>query len=71
MNSLLKLGAPDIQDSKQAPPGQAQKRFELARFLSDFHLVAYLGTTGLFAPVRIYPFDKLMGSLMYYFLSTG
>ncbi|KAF7784695.1 hypothetical protein Agabi119p4_860 [Agaricus bisporus var. burnettii] len=47
MSQLLALGAPDIHDSRTAKPGEAHKRMELARWLSDWHLIAFLGTTQL------------------------
>ncbi|KAH7924017.1 polyubiquitin-tagged protein recognition complex, Npl4 component [Leucogyrophana mollusca] len=49
LSSLSQLGAPDIQDSRHAASGDAQKRLELAKWLSDWHLVAFLGTTQLFS----------------------
>jgi nuclear protein localization family protein 4 len=53
MSTLAHLGAPDIQDSQRAKPGEAYKRIELARWLSDWHLIAFLGTTQLFSPVSV------------------
>lgn len=51
MSQLLALGAPDIHDSRTAKPGEAHKRMELARWLSDWHLIAFLGTTQLISEV--------------------
>lgn len=51
--SLASLGAPEIADSKHAKPGEAHKSIELARYLSDWHLVVFLGTTQLFSPVSM------------------
>ncbi|KIY67449.1 polyubiquitin-tagged protein recognition complex, Npl4 component [Cylindrobasidium torrendii FP15055 ss-10] len=45
--ALAGLGAPDIPSSQLLPPGQAHKTFELAKFLSDLHLIAFLQTTQL------------------------
>ncbi|KAI0257339.1 polyubiquitin-tagged protein recognition complex Npl4 component [Lactifluus subvellereus] len=45
MRSLNELGAPDVQVSKRG--GDAHRRLELAKWLSDWHLVAFLGTCGL------------------------
>ncbi|KAJ3980164.1 NPL4 family-domain-containing protein [Lentinula detonsa] len=50
LSQLSVLGAPDIPDSRHRKPGDAQKAFELAKFLSDWHLVAFLDTTQLFPP---------------------
>ncbi|KAK0465250.1 NPL4 family-domain-containing protein [Desarmillaria tabescens] len=50
LSTLHSLGAPDISDSKHLQPGRAHKTFELAKWLSDWHLVAFLGTTQLFSP---------------------
>jgi nuclear protein localization family protein 4 len=44
---LADLGAHDID--KESDP---QRRADLIRLLSDWHLVAFLGTTQLFSPVR-------------------
>ncbi|KAH7914485.1 NPL4 family-domain-containing protein [Hygrophoropsis aurantiaca] len=49
LGSLSQLGAPDTHDSRHAVPGDAHKRLELAKWLSDWHLVAFLGTTQLFS----------------------
>lgn len=51
MSALADLDAPNIQDSRSAKPGEAHKRTALAQFLSDWHLVVFLGTTQLFSPV--------------------
>ncbi|KAF7306588.1 MPN domain-containing protein [Mycena indigotica] len=50
MNNLANLDAPNIHDSRTARPGEAHKRRELATWLSDWHLVAFLDTTQLFSP---------------------
>ena len=51
MATLVSLDAPNIQDSHHTKPGEGHKRVELAKWLSDWHLVAFLGTTQLFSPV--------------------
>jgi nuclear protein localization protein 4 homolog len=52
MRSLNELGAPDVQPSQQgASAGDAHRRIELAKWLSDWHLVAFLGTCGLLSEV--------------------
>lgn len=51
MSTLASLDAPNIQDSRTAKPGEAHKRAELAKWLSDLHLVTFLGTTQLFSIV--------------------
>jgi nuclear protein localization family protein 4 len=52
MSQLLQLEAPDIHESRTAKPGEAHKRIELAKWLSDWHLIAFLGTTHLISDVR-------------------
>jgi len=48
MRSLNELGAPDVQPSRQSSgDGDAHRRLELAKWLSDWHLVAFLGACGL------------------------
>ncbi|KAF9452572.1 polyubiquitin-tagged protein recognition complex, Npl4 component [Macrolepiota fuliginosa MF-IS2] len=47
MSQLLKLDAPNIHDSRTSKPGEAHKRIELAKWLSDWHLITFLGTTQL------------------------
>jgi nuclear protein localization family protein 4 len=52
MRSLNELGAPDVQPSQQgASAGDAHRRIELAKWLSDWHLVAFLGACGLLSEV--------------------
>jgi len=48
MRSLNELGAPDIPTSGG---GDAHRRLELAKWLSDWHLVTFLGTCGLLSEV--------------------
>jgi len=45
MAQLSKLDAPSIR------PGEAYKKIELARWLSNWHLIAFLETTQLISPV--------------------
>lgn len=45
MAALSKMDAPSLHS------GESYKKLELARWLSDWHLVAFLGTTHLFSPV--------------------
>ncbi|KAI0336196.1 polyubiquitin-tagged protein recognition complex Npl4 component [Cubamyces sp. BRFM 1775] len=45
LRQLAQLEAYDIPESSQG--GDLQKRQVLARFISDWHLIAFLGTTGL------------------------
>jgi hypothetical protein len=52
LSSLTRLGAPEIHDSRQATENDQRKRMELATWLSDWHLIAFLGTTELFSQVR-------------------
>jgi nuclear protein localization family protein 4 len=53
IGALARLDAPNIVDSRSAKPGEAHKRRELAAWLSDWHLVAFLDTTQLFSPVGL------------------
>ncbi|KAF5311980.1 hypothetical protein D9619_003407 [Psilocybe cf. subviscida] len=48
MSDLRTLEAPSLH-----PGGESYKKIELAKWLSDWHLVAFLGTTGLFSPEDI------------------
>jgi nuclear protein localization family protein 4 len=45
MVHLFKLDAPSIR------PGETYKKIELARWLSNWHLIAFLETTQLISPV--------------------
>ncbi|KIJ68641.1 hypothetical protein HYDPIDRAFT_173314 [Hydnomerulius pinastri MD-312] len=45
LSSLNQLGAPSLQDSRDQ-----SKRIELAKWLSDWHLIAFLETTQLMSP---------------------
>ncbi|KAF7975749.1 hypothetical protein HWV62_8533 [Athelia sp. TMB] len=47
LHALHRLGAPDILPSTHSTGGDSHKRIELAKWLSDWHLIAFLGTTGL------------------------
>ncbi|KAL1740782.1 NPL4 family-domain-containing protein [Schizophyllum fasciatum] len=47
LGALARLDAPNILPSAHAPAGESPKRTELTRFLSDWHLVAFLETTQL------------------------
>ena len=49
MRSLNELGAPDIPTGGGG--GDAHSRLELAKWLSDWHLVTFLGTCGLLSEV--------------------
>jgi len=49
LSALSQLGAPDIAVSRNAVSDDSHKRVSLAKRLSDWHLVAFLGTTGLFS----------------------
>ncbi|KAJ7814155.1 NPL4 family-domain-containing protein [Mycena olivaceomarginata] len=60
IGALARLDAPNIVDSRSAKPGEAHKRRELAAWLSDWHLVAFLDTTQLFSPEDV----KLMMSIV-------
>lgn len=49
LSALTTLGAPDLASSRQNSASDKSKRIELAKWLSDWHLIAFLGTTGLFS----------------------
>ena len=51
LHALHRLGAPDILPSTHSTGGDSHKRIELAKWLSDWHLIAFLGTTGLIPEV--------------------
>ena len=53
LSTLSQLGAPDIPIDSHSAGDSAYKRIELAKWLSDWHLIAFLGTTGLFSEVSI------------------
>ena len=57
MRSLNELGAPDVQPSRgdAGDGGNAHRRFELAKWLSDWHLLSFLGTSGLLSEVTKIP----------------
>lgn len=50
ITALARLDAPNIVDTRISKPGEAHKKRELAAWLSDWHLVAFLDTTQLFSP---------------------
>jgi len=56
MRSLNELGAPDIPTSGGGGGDDAHRRLELAKWLSDWHLVTFLGTCGLLSEVSNYTF---------------
>lgn len=62
MRSLNELGAPDVQPSRRdAGDGvNAHRRLELAKWLSDWHLLSFLGTTGLLSEVTKHPAASLI-----------
>ncbi|KAI0067936.1 polyubiquitin-tagged protein recognition complex Npl4 component [Artomyces pyxidatus] len=47
LESLNKLHAPDVHDSRHDT--DSHRRLELAKWLSDWHLAAFLGASGLFS----------------------
>lgn len=53
MGALANMRAPELSISAQSNGEDIERRLELARWLSDWHLVAFLGTTGLFSPVSL------------------
>jgi hypothetical protein len=57
MRSLNELGAPDVQPSRRdtGDGADAHRRLELAKWLSDWHLLSFLGTCGLLSEVTNTP----------------
>ena len=57
MRSLNELGAPDVQPSRRdaGDGADAHRRLELAKWLSDWHLLSFLGTCGLLSEVTNIP----------------
>ncbi|TRM65993.1 NPL4 family-domain-containing protein [Schizophyllum amplum] len=53
LGTLARLDAPNIMPSIHAPAGESPKRTELARYLSDWHLVSFLETTQLMSVADI------------------
>ncbi|KAJ7139750.1 NPL4 family-domain-containing protein [Mycena epipterygia] len=62
ISALASLDAPNIVDSRIAKPGEAHKRRELATWLSDWHLVAFLDTTQLFSPEDVKLLMRIVSS---------
>ncbi|TFK41295.1 NPL4 family-domain-containing protein [Crucibulum laeve] len=56
MSTLSRLEAPSIER------GESHKKTELARYLSDWHLIIFLGTTGLFSDEHLKLFMKIASS---------
>lgn len=46
LSSLNRLGTPSLEDTRNAV-----KRLEVAKWFSDWHLIAFLETTQLLSPV--------------------
>ncbi|PFH50757.1 hypothetical protein AMATHDRAFT_3612 [Amanita thiersii Skay4041] len=47
LKQILQLEAPSFETSSHSPPGQAHKKRALIEWLSDWHLLAFLGSTQL------------------------
>jgi nuclear protein localization family protein 4 len=58
LSALLRLDAPNIHGTGS----DAGKRIELAKWLSDWHLIAYLGTTQLISPDDVKLFMRVASS---------
>lgn len=54
LHQLAEIEAYDVYVSAQG--GDSQKRQALAKFISDWHLIAFLGTTGLINQVSLRAF---------------
>jgi hypothetical protein len=65
MRSLNELGAPDVQPSRRdaGDGANAHRRLELAKWLSDWHLLSFLGTSGLVSEVTKNPVRVCITSL--------
>jgi nuclear protein localization family protein 4 len=48
MSQLAQINAPDVHDSRQSV-GDTDRRIALANWISDWHLIAFLGSSGLFS----------------------
>ncbi|KAH9050459.1 polyubiquitin-tagged protein recognition complex Npl4 component [Lactarius hengduanensis] len=57
MRSLNELSAPDVQVSRQ--DANTHRRLELAKWLSDWHLVTFLGNSGLLSEADIVVFLRV------------
>lgn len=64
---LSRLGAPSILPSGQSNGGDMQKHIELAKWLSDWHLIAFLQTTGLFSEVRMQSLSMNYSGTFFFF----
>jgi nuclear protein localization family protein 4 len=51
LKAFAKFGAPRISDISHTSPSDLQKRLDLAKWLSDWHLVSFLETTQLVSKV--------------------
>ncbi|KAH8835856.1 NPL4 family-domain-containing protein [Flagelloscypha sp. PMI_526] len=49
ISSLQSLDATSIRESSSSGTGDLKKKMDLAKFLSDFHLITFLPTTGLYS----------------------
>lgn len=63
MSELARLHAPDVRES--AYGGNPQQHTALAKFLSDWHLIAFLDTTQLVSPVRRNPLSEMSAAHEY------
>ena len=52
LSAVTRLDALDIQPGDYRPGGAPNKWMELAKWLSDFHLVVFLESTQLFSEVH-------------------
>ena len=69
MSSLNELGAPDIPTSGGSS-GDAHRRLELAKWLSDWHLVTFLATCGLLSEVSNRPSFPVLSCGFFFPLSS-
>jgi nuclear protein localization protein 4 homolog len=66
LRNLAQLGAQDMLPSSNATANDMQNRVELAKWLSDWHLTAFLGTTQLISQVCPNLCPLLRPPLMYF-----
>lgn len=62
LKRLAQLEAPTVENSQVAKPGEAHKRRALAEWLSDLHLVAFMGTTNLISGEDLKTFMRVASS---------
>jgi len=62
LRRLAQLEAPSVEGSPVTKPGEEDKRQPLAEWLSDWHLIAFLGTTHLISTNDLKTFMRAVSS---------